>query len=90
MNKPGLRSPDFSHKKTTHWTRGKPGLRSPVFSHKKTTHWTRGSIVPLINIYLTKNGRGAYSIRDIEDEEEFMKVEAMIKLLYELNAGIRS
>ena len=25
-------------------------------------------------VYLTKNGRGAYSIRDIKDEEEFEKL----------------
>lgn len=41
-------------------------------------------------VYLTKNGRGAYSIRDIRDEEKFQKAEAMIKLLSELNKGIRS
>ena len=41
-------------------------------------------------VYLTKNGHGAYAIRDIEDEENFQKAEAMIRLLCELNAGIRS
>ena len=41
-------------------------------------------------VYLTRNGHGAYSIRDIEDEENFQKAEAMITLLCELNAGIRS
>ena len=41
-------------------------------------------------VYLTRNGHGAYSIRDIEDEENFQKAEAMIRLLCELNAGIRS
>ena len=41
-------------------------------------------------VYLTRNGHGAYSIRDIEDEENFQKAEAMIQLLCELNAGIRS
>ncbi|MBQ2593834.1 MAG: prevent-host-death protein [Candidatus Riflebacteria bacterium] len=41
-------------------------------------------------VYLTKNGRGAYSIRDIKDEEEFEKAEAMIKLLCELNTGLHS
>lgn len=41
-------------------------------------------------VYLTKNGRGAYSIRDIRDEEKFQKAEAMIRLMCELNAGIRS
>ena len=41
-------------------------------------------------VYLTRNGKGAYSIRDIADEERFQKAEAMIRLLSELNAGIRS
>ena len=41
-------------------------------------------------VYLTRNGHGAYSIRDIRDEEYFQKAEAMIQLLCELNAGIRS
>ena len=41
-------------------------------------------------VYLTRNGHGAYSIRDIRDEENFQKAEAMIRLLCELNAGIRS
>jgi len=41
-------------------------------------------------VYLPRNGHGAYSIRDIEDEENFQKAEAMIQLLCELNAGIRS
>lgn len=41
-------------------------------------------------VYLTRNGHGAYSIRDIEDEENFQKAEAMIQLLCEINAGIRS
>lgn len=41
-------------------------------------------------VYLTRNGRGAYSIRNMQDEENFQKAEAMIRLLCELNAGIRS
>ncbi|MCM1049046.1 MAG: prevent-host-death protein [Clostridiales bacterium] len=41
-------------------------------------------------VYLTRNGRGAYSIRDMHDEENFQKAEAMIQLLCELNVGIRS
>ncbi len=41
-------------------------------------------------VYLTRNGHGVYSIRDIKDEENFQKAEAMIQLLCELNAGIRS
>ncbi|MBR5969595.1 MAG: prevent-host-death protein [Lachnospiraceae bacterium] len=41
-------------------------------------------------VYLTRNGHGVYSIRDMRDEENFQKAEAMIRLLCELNAGIRS
>ena len=41
-------------------------------------------------VYLTRNGHGVYSIRDMEDEANFEKAEAMIQLLCELNAGIRS
>ena len=41
-------------------------------------------------VYLTKNGRGFYSIRTMEDEENFQRAEAMIRLMCELNAGIRS
>lgn len=41
-------------------------------------------------VYLTRNGHGVYSIRDMEDEENLEKAEAMIQLLCELNAGIRS
>ena len=41
-------------------------------------------------VYLTRNGHGAYSIRDMKDEENFERAEAMIQLMCELNAGIRS
>ncbi len=41
-------------------------------------------------VYLTRNGHGVYSIRNMEDEENFQKAEAMIRLMCELNAGIRS
>lgn len=41
-------------------------------------------------VLLTRNGHGAYSIRDIKDEEHFQKAEAMIQLMCEINAGIRS
>lgn len=41
-------------------------------------------------VYLTQNGYGVYSIRDMKDEENFQKAEAMIQLMCELNAGIRS
>lgn len=41
-------------------------------------------------VYLTRNGHGAYSIRSMEDEEMFLKADAMVRLMCELNAGIRS
>ena len=41
-------------------------------------------------VYLTKNGRGAFSIRTMEEEEKIQKADAMIRLFCELNAGIRS
>lgn len=41
-------------------------------------------------VYLTKNGHGIYSIRSIEDEDNFQKAEAMIHLISELNAGIKT
>ena len=53
-----------------------------------------GSILEKVStgspVYLTRNGHGAYSIRDMKDEENFKKAEAMIQLMCELNAGIRS
>ena len=41
-------------------------------------------------VYLKENDRCVYTIRTMEDEENFQKAEAMIQLLCELNAGIRS
>lgn len=41
-------------------------------------------------VYLTVNGRGKYAIRDIADEEAFQKAQAMLRLMCELNAGIKS
>jgi prevent-host-death family protein len=41
-------------------------------------------------IYLTKNGRGEYSIRKIEDEEKFQETLAAILLLSEIVKGIRT
>lgn len=41
-------------------------------------------------VFLTRNGRGQYSLHAIEDDEEFEKAKAMIRLLSELNTGIRS
>ena len=41
-------------------------------------------------VYLTKNGHGAFSLRRIEDEEEFEKMRSLVMLLTELNRGFRS
>ncbi len=41
-------------------------------------------------VYLTVNGRGRYTIRDIVDDEEFEKTKALLRLMCELNEGRRS
>ena len=41
-------------------------------------------------VYLTVNGRGKYTIRDIEEDAEFEKTKAMLRLMCELNEGRRS
>ena len=41
-------------------------------------------------VFLTKNGRGEYSIHRIEDEEIFEQAKAMIRLMSELNNGFSS
>lgn len=41
-------------------------------------------------VYLTRNGRGAYVIRDIKEDEKLQKASAMLQLLSELNAGLKS
>lgn len=41
-------------------------------------------------VYLTVNGRGRFTIRDIADDDDFEKAKAMIRLMCELNTGIRS
>ena len=48
------------------------------------------NVKPNAPVYLTKNGRGEYSLHRIEDDEEFEKAKAMIRLLTELNRGFRS
>lgn len=40
-------------------------------------------------VYLTVNGRGRYTIRDIADDDEFEKAKAMLRLMCELNSGRR-
>ena len=41
-------------------------------------------------VYLTVNGRGRFTIRDIANNEEFEKTKAMLRLMCELNTGVRS
>ena len=41
-------------------------------------------------VYLTVNGRGRYTVRDIADDDEFEKTKAMLRLMCELNEGRRS
>ncbi len=41
-------------------------------------------------VYFTPNGHVSYASRTIDDEGNFQKAEAMIQLMCELNAGIRS
>ena len=41
-------------------------------------------------VYLTVNGRGKYTIRDIAEDEEFEKTKAMLRLMCELYEGRRS
>ena len=47
-------------------------------------------VKPNAPVYLTKNGHGQYSVHSIEDDEEFEKAKAMVKLLTEINKGILS
>ena len=41
-------------------------------------------------VYLTVNGRGRYIIRDIEDDEEYEKTKAMLRLMGEPSEGKKS
>lgn len=47
-------------------------------------------VTPGSPVYLTVNGRGKYTIRDIAEDEEFEKTKAMLRLMCELNEGRRS
>lgn len=47
-------------------------------------------VKPSSPVYLTKNGRGVYSLHSIEDDEEFEKAKAMVALMSELAKGFRS
>ena len=46
-------------------------------------------VKPNAPVYLTKNGHGQYSVHSIEDDEEFEKARAMVRLLTEINKGIQ-
>ena len=41
-------------------------------------------------VYLTKNGKAAFSVRRMEDDAEFEKSKAMVHLMTELARGFRS
>ena len=41
-------------------------------------------------VFLTVNGRGRYTIRDIADDEEFERTKAMLQLMLELYDGRQS
>lgn len=41
-------------------------------------------------VYLTVNGRGRYTIRDIAEDDEFERTKAMLRLMCELAAGKQS
>lgn len=47
-------------------------------------------VKPNAPVYLTKNGHGAFSVHRIEDDEEYEKTKAMLKLMTELNKGFQS
>ena len=47
-------------------------------------------VAPGSPVYLTVNGRGKYTIRDIAEDDEFEKTKAMLRLMCELNEGRRS
>ena len=47
-------------------------------------------VKPNSPVYLTKNGRGQFSVHSIEDDEEYEKTKAMLKLMTELNRGFQS
>ncbi len=47
-------------------------------------------VKPNSPVYLTKNGHGQFSVHSIEDDEEFEKAKAMLKLMTKLNRGFQS
>ncbi|MBR3017030.1 MAG: prevent-host-death protein [Clostridia bacterium] len=46
-------------------------------------------VKPSSPVYLTRNGRGMYSLHSIEDDEAFEKAKAMVALMTELTRGFR-
>ena len=47
-------------------------------------------VKPNAPVYLTKNGHGEYSVHSIEDDEEFEKNRARVRLMMELLKGFQS
>ena len=47
-------------------------------------------VKPNAPVYLTKNGHGQFSVHSIEDDEEFEKARAMVRLLTEINKGVQA
>lgn len=47
-------------------------------------------VAPNSPVFLTVNGRGRYTIRDIADDEAFERTRAMLRLMLELQEGRRS
>ena len=47
-------------------------------------------VEPSSPVYLARNGHGIYSVHSIEDDEEFEKNKAMLKLMTELVKGFNS
>lgn len=47
-------------------------------------------VKPGAPVYLTKNGRGEYSIHLLKDDEEFEEAKALIRMFTELNKGYQA
>lgn len=47
-------------------------------------------VKPNAPVYLTRNGHGKFSVHSIEDDDEFEKAKAMVRLLTEINKGFQS
>ena len=48
------------------------------------------SVSPGNPIYLTRNGRNAYALVDIADQEEFIQTKAALQFKCEMNKGMRA